>query len=98
MHRGARAQGEADEVILALGQPQMIDQLGNVPHQHAGRIGGGVPRRGTRAVNAEIGNDRAEAGRSEPLGMAPFDPVHMRAGKQPVQQDHGATLALCVDC
>ena len=68
----------------------MIDQRGHVAHQHIVRIAVGIMRRGTVAMHAEIEHQHFEPLRGDRLVMPPFDPVHLRAGKQPVQEDERA--------
>jgi hypothetical protein len=44
-------------------------------------------------VDAKVEHDRLEPGLSEPLMMAPLDPVHMGGREQAMEQDHWPPLA-----
>ena len=75
----------------------MGDQFLEVADEDAGRIVGRIMRLAAGAVRTQVGHDDAKARRGDALGMAEVQPVHLRVGKQPVQQDRRPSVAKLVE-
>ena len=90
-HNRTRSEREAAKVEID--EPEVSDQLPQIPRQDALWIMVRLVRLAAQAVGAKVGRDDPEAGRGDPLGMTEIDPVHQRIGKQAVEQDHRASLA-----
>ena len=91
MKHRTRAQREAPQIVV--GQADMFDQSGKIADQHISRISSGILRRVALSVNPEVGHQHFIALRRDRPGMAELDPVHLRAGKETVEQQHRWTLA-----
>ena len=102
--RSARSQPVADRVDgrprsqrktaeVELFELELADQFLKVPDQHVRWIIGGIVRLAAFPVGAQVGHDHAEALARDAVGMAELDPVHLRVGEEPVEQDDRPALA-----
>ena len=82
-----------DEPSMGLA-PQLVEQIFQIVHQHAGRIAGRIVRRSAFAMRPQVRHDQVEPGLCQRAGMAELDPVHLRAGKQPVDQHQRAAVRI----
>jgi hypothetical protein len=71
----------------------MRDQFVEIANKYAPRIMFGFVRLPALPVRAQVGHDHPKTGRRNALGMAEVQPVHLRIGKQPVEEDNRAPVS-----
>ena len=72
----------------------MIDQRRYIAHQNIGGIFVRILRCVAVTVNPEIEHDDLIPLFRDRFMVVPLDPVHLRAGKQAVQQDEGPAITM----
>ena len=87
----SRAKGEAPKIEP--GEAQIRDQFLQVADEDVRRIICRIVRLAALPVGAKIRHDHPGAFACDPPRMTELDPVHLRIGKQAMQQDDGCTGA-----
>ena len=89
-----RPQRETTEVELF--ETDVGDQFLEVANKNIRGIVRRIVRLSAQPVGTKVGHDHSKALVRDPLRMAELDPVHLRIGKQSMQQDHWPARAKLV--